>query len=183
MDTRTPAIVAIIVALIGCAGVVSAAIIGVVGLQMYNDYKAGSQIEPPQAQQNQPAPPANPRLVGCSSGLANGETRIIQPGMYVVGDITVDGVLQYDNGDKEGTVVYFERQASVFAQWGAACYTGDARLLSEVIQSELNRGCIQGCTRVRVVIVRANGRQDAICYYPGGTTRPLRGDGQASWCD
>lgn len=191
MNARTPTIITVLVALIGCAGIVTAALFTGMGVQVYNDWKnsppsSQTPAQPRQSGSSQPGQPtllASPRLMGRSSGLAKGETRVMQPGMYVVGDITVDGVPQYDNGDKEGTVVYFERQASVFAQWGAACYTGDARLLREVIQSEFNHGCIQGCARVRAVIVRANGRQEATCYQPDGTTRPIRSDGQASWCD
>ena len=64
------------------------------------------------------------RLSACSA-FQSGEARQVAPGTFVVGDIIINGVVQYNSGDGEGTVAYFEQSAAVYAQWGAGCYKAD----------------------------------------------------------
>jgi hypothetical protein len=132
-------------------------------------------------------PPTAQRLVsaeslqGCSS-LAKRETRTISRGTFIVGDVVVNGTPQYDPREKEGTVVFLERDASIFAEWGAACYQGNIGLLSQVIQGEYNTGCDTGCIKVRAVIVRSDGQQEVKCYYPGGVVKDLQKSATETWC-
>jgi hypothetical protein len=125
---------------------------------------------------NTPVPPTATRVPPAavpSNGLSScqafqgGETRQVAPGTFVVGDIVVDDVVQYDRnqqeatyGYPEGTIAFLERETSVTAPWGAGCYRGDIDQLNEVIQGEFAHGCETGCVAVRVVIVRTNGQQE-----------------------
>ncbi len=98
--------------------------------------------------------PAYETLASCSS-LQSGETRTVSAGTYILGDIIIDGTPQYVTSiPNEGTVAYFEREATVLAQWGAACFTGSKELKDEVIQGELQHGCGSKCTSVRFVLVQ-----------------------------
>lgn len=103
-------------------------------------------------------------LTSCST-FKNGETRKISTGTFVIGDIVIDGIAQYDSGGtKEGTVAYFEKESSVTAQWGAGCYVGSKNFAQQVIQSELEHGCSSKCTSVRFVLVQSDGQQ-IVEYY------------------
>lgn len=99
-------------------------------------------------------------LTSCSA-FKNGETRQISAGTFVIGDIIIDGVAQYDSGGtKEGTVAYFEKESSVTAQWGAGCYIGSKSLAEQIIQGELEHGCGSKCISVRFVLVQSDGQQE-----------------------
>ncbi len=103
-------------------------------------------------------------LISCSE-LKKGETRQVSSGTFVIGDIKVNDVIQYDIGSQnEGTVAFFEQGGSVTAEWGAGCYQGSEELLSKVIQGEFEHGCGSKCTSVSVVIVRSDGQQN-VQYY------------------
>lgn len=122
------------------------------------------------------------RLSACSA-FESGETRQVAPGAFVVGDIIINGVVQYDSGDSEGTVAYFEQSAAVYAQWGAACYKADTSApLNQIIADEFAVGCVSGCSKVRAVTLDITGQQNALCYYPDGTTQLLQGTGNATYC-
>jgi hypothetical protein len=112
-----------------------------------------------------PPDTANRGLTSCTA-FQNGETRGVSSGSFVIGDVIIDNVPQYDSGGiGEGTVAYFEKEATVTAQWGAGCYLGDKSLIEEIVQGELQHGCGSQCTRVRVVIIQADGRQQ-VSYIP-----------------
>ncbi len=103
-------------------------------------------------------------LTSCSA-LKNGETRQISAGTFVIGDIIIDGVAQYDSGGTgESTVAYFEKESTVTAQWGAGCYIGSKILAEQIIQGELQQGCGSKCTSVRFVLVQIDGQQP-VKYY------------------
>lgn len=121
-------------------------------------------------------------LSGCLSGLAKGETRTVSPGTYIVGDIVIDGIRQHDRKEKEGTVAFFEREATAYAEWGASCYQGNISLLSQVIQGEYETGCDTGCIKVRSIIIRTDGQQEVQCHYPDGTVVTLQSNGSETWC-
>ena len=102
--------------------------------------------------------PVNETLANCSS-LSSGETRTVLPGTYILGDVTIDGTPQYVTSiPNEGTVAYFEKEATVLAHWGAACLTGSSNLKDEIIQGELQHGCGSKCTSVRFVLVQNDGQ-------------------------
>ncbi len=117
-----------------------------------------------------------------------GEEDTVPPGTVVVGDIVIDELTQYDLGPKENTVAYFEKEADVEAPWGATCFHDNAESLTRYIQDSFTNGCKTStdpspCTKVREVIVRLNGEQDARCHYPDGTIQELDGDyGSGTWC-
>lgn len=121
-------------------------------------------------------------LPGCGAPLNSGETQIVGPGIFIVGDIIIDGKRQFDSREKEGTVAYFERPATVTANWGAGCYVGDIHMLDEVVQRDFQGGCDTDCTKVRVVYVRADGQQEEICWYPDNTSQPLQRSNEETWC-
>lgn len=103
-------------------------------------------------------------LTSCSA-FKNGETRQISAETFVIGDIIIDGVAQYDSGGtKEGTVAYFEKKSTVTAQWGAGCYIGSKTLAEQIIQGELQHGCDSKCTSVRFILVQSDGQQ-IVEYY------------------
>jgi|GEM_PF-6333032 len=104
-------------------------------------------------------------LISCNE-LKKGETRQVSGGTFVIGDIKVNDVIQYDIGGaaNEGTIAFFEQGGSVTAEWGAGCYQGSEELLNKVIQGEFEHGCGSKCTSVRVVIVRSDGQQN-VQYY------------------
>lgn len=121
------------------------------------------------------------RLVDCPS-IGPMETVLILPGTFIKGDIVIDGVRQHDWREEEATVAYFDREASVFAQWEVGCSLGGYEHLDQVIAGEYATGCGSGCTRVRSVIVRPDGRQEVLCHYPDGTTANLQGSGDNTFC-
>lgn len=94
-----------------------------------------------------------------------GETRTVSPGTFVLGDVTIDGIVQYTNNVGEGTIAYFEKGSTVFAPWGAGCYLGDKSQLEQVVQGEFQHGCGSTCTSVRFVLVQSNGEQTVQNYY------------------
>jgi hypothetical protein len=100
----------------------------------------------------------------------------------VVGDIVIDTVVQHDWGTDEGTVAFFEKLSTVYAQWGAGYYQGTLDTANTRIEDELAHGCGSSCNKVRFVIVRSTGQQDVLCYYPDGSTQSLHGDGTSTWC-
>jgi hypothetical protein len=103
-------------------------------------------------------------LTNCSV-FQNGESRKVSLGTFVIGDIIIDGTAQFDSGKVgEGTVAYFEKDATVLAQWGAGCYLGGKALIEEVIQGEFQHGCGSKCTSVRFVLVQSDGQQQ-VQYY------------------
>jgi len=101
---------------------------------------------------------------------------------YVVGDIVIDGMVQHDWGIDEGTVAFFEKQSLVYAQWGAGYYPGTLDTAATRIEDELAHGCGSSCNKVRFVVVRSTGQQDALCYYPDGSTQPLQSNDTGTWC-
>lgn len=121
-------------------------------------------------------------LSGCGSALEPGETRSVESGTFIMGDIIIDGMRQFDGRTGEGTVAYFERDAIVQANWGAGCYLGDISLLDEVVQGEFLHGCGSTCSKVRVVIMYDDGTQVAECRYLGGPVQPLQKSGTETWC-
>jgi len=116
------------------------------------------------------------------TGLDWQEPCRVVPNRFVIGDITIDDIRQYDLGTGEGTVAFFEKESTVYAQWGAAYYVGSIDIADQFIQGEFANGCATGCGTVRFVIVRSNGQQEALCYYPDGTTRALQSSGTETWC-
>lgn len=126
-------------------------------------------------------PLSNTNLSSCSS-FARGETYTVTPEKYIVGDVVVDEVRQHDYREKEGTVIFLERETTVFAEWGAACYQGNISFLEQIIQKEYETGCTTGCVKVRSVIVHPNGQQEVQCHYPDGTTKMLENSGTETWC-
>lgn len=117
--------------------------------------------------------------------LQKNEIRLIAPNSFVVGDIMIDNIKQYDfGGNEEGTVAFFERSTSVFAEWGAACYIGNRNLGWQLIQNEFTHGygIESGCAKVRYVIVKLNGQQEVKCHYPDGRISDLQTDGNNTWC-
>jgi len=123
-------------------------------------------------------------IPGCGTALSEDETRIVEAGTFIVGDVVINDIRQHDVRVRENTVAYFETPASVYAQWGAACYRGSADLMPQLIADQFSNGCQpdDGCTKVRVVYVRADGAQEAYCQYPDGTTQPLQRTDAESWC-
>jgi hypothetical protein len=104
-------------------------------------------------------------LSSCPS-FQNNETRSATPGMFVLGDITINGVDQFTDNIGEGTVAYFEMNAEVFAKWGAGCLQGNKILIDQVVQDELEHGCDgSGCTSVRFVLVQTDAQQVVQYYY------------------
>ncbi len=88
----------------------------------------------------------------------------VAAGTYVIGDITIDGTIQYTDNVGEGTIAYFEREASVFAKWGAGCLIGSKNLLDQVIQGEFQHGCGSACSSIRFVLVQSDGNQKVQMY-------------------
>jgi hypothetical protein len=101
---------------------------------------------------------------------------------YLAGNVTIDGVAQYQQGGGEDTLAFFEKVSTVYAPWGATYTAGTIDTASARIQDTLAHGCGSSCSKVRFVIVRADGRQDALCYYPDGSMQPLQGSGAESYC-
>lgn len=109
-----------------------------------------------------PMTPTTSRLANCGE-FKPGEARKVSSGSFVIGDVVINGTPQYDSGGTaEGTVAYFEKDGDVYAEWGAGCYQGSIDFLEEIVQRELEYGCglSEGCSTIRVVIVRSNGQQD-----------------------
>lgn len=106
-----------------------------------------------------PAQPQVTVLSDCGS-FAKGETRTVSRGTFAIGDVYVNDMQQFDNGDGEGTVVFFERTGIVRAPFGAGCYLGSAANLEEIVQQQFRDGCGSGCSSVRVVIVKTSGEQN-----------------------
>lgn len=119
------------------------------------------QIETSQTAIAQPLPvPVESGLVDCGK-FQKGETRQISSGTFVIGDVIINDIVQYDpDGTSEGTVAYFEGEGTVYAEWGAGCYRGNVGLLDEIVQGQFEFGCDSVCSTVRVVIVKANGQQE-----------------------
>ena len=101
--------------------------------------------------------PAVESLSSCTS-FKSGETRTVSPGTFVLGDIVIDGTIQYTDNVGEGTIAYFEREASVYAKWGAGCLLGNANLVEQVIQGEFEHGCGSACSSIRFVLVQSDGQ-------------------------
>lgn len=121
-------------------------------------------------------------LTSCGEFQQN-ETRRIAPASFVVGDVVINNVRQYDlGGDSEGTVAFFEENATVFAEWGAACYHGNSSFFNQLSQNEFDNGCGTGCAKVRRVTIKPGGQQDVQCYYPDGSIKNLQKQGNNTWC-
>ena len=120
-------------------------------------------------------------LIACPR-LNEGETHQVSAGTFIVGPIKVDGVQHYSQQKKEGTVLFFEKEASVFAQWGADCYQGSIYFLNSLSLDEFTIGCETGCNSVRMVVIRSDNREEVQCYYPDGNTRKLEDNGHEKWC-
>ena len=99
--------------------------------------------------------------VACDQ-LKAGETRKISPGTYIVGDITIDGIPRFDPGgvNNEGTVAYVEVETTVYAEWGAGCYTGSKNLTNFFIKGLFENGCDKVCKNVRFVAVQSDGQHE-----------------------
>ncbi len=122
------------------------------------------ETQPPIIQTTSTNVPSSGDLTLCSE-FKNGETRKISVGTFVIGDITINGIAQYDSGGTgEGTVAYFEKDSTVKAQWGAGCYTGSMASADQIIQGELQHGCGSKCTSVRYVVVQSDGQQK-VSYF------------------
>ena len=114
--------------------------------------------------------------------FTTGEVRTVGSESFVVGDIEIDGIKQYDLKEKEGTIAFFNRNSSVLAPWGAACYQGGQQFLNQIMQNEFAHGCGNGCSKVRFVTVSLNSQQNAQCYYPDGTVKELQNNTNETWC-
>ena len=78
-----------------------------------------------------------------------------------MGDIVIDEVRQHDWGEKEGTIAFFEKESSVYAQWGAGCWQGSIDFMEELVENEFAQGCGgTGCNTIRQVIVQSDGQQN-----------------------
>ena len=106
-----------------------------------------------------PTQPQVSGLVDCGR-FNSGETRTVSPSTFVIGDVYVNDTKQHDDGEGEGTIVFFERTGVVYAPFGAGCYQGSIENLDQIVQQQLRDGCGSKCTSVRVVVVRADGYQD-----------------------
>jgi len=109
-------------------------------------------------------PVSSDNLASCQS-FQSGETRQVSANTFVVGDVIIEGVNQYDaGGTGESTVAFFEKSVSVTAPWGAGCYTGSNIFIEQVVQRELNYGCGSTCNSVRFIHVKSNGEQ-SVQYF------------------
>jgi hypothetical protein len=108
------------------------------------------------------APRQNDTIAGLSnpSWLGTDDSGMLPPGMSAIGDVKVNGVIYYDSGSGEATIVVntSKKEVKIYAEWGASLVTSidEAALMSEV----WNSGCDQnngGCTRIRVVQVTDKG--------------------------
>lgn len=120
-------------------------------------------------------------LIACTR-LNEGETHQVSPGTFILGPVKVDGVQHYSRQEKEGTVLFFEKEASVFAQWGADCYQGSIYFLNSLSLDEFTIGCETGCSSVRMVVIRSDKQEEVQCIYPEGNTKKLEDDGPETWC-
>jgi hypothetical protein len=133
-------------------------------------------IQPTEAPRDivMPPTPAAPVIVQptsrpatCGSGWNADETRDLQPGQAVLGDVEVAGVVRYDvGGSGEGTVVInlSSKPVPVFAQWGAGlqCSTD----LRKLVNGEFRSGCGSVCETVRLVSVTDQGISEKIYSAP-----------------
>ena len=165
------------------AGII--AILGFFGIAVVTDMIPLSTTSPPNTPTSSgedTGASAVTELDKCPS-LASGDTYVVSPDTYILGDISVDGIRHHDLKDeREGTVVFFGREATVSAEWGGGCYRGSIEFLEQVVQREFSTGCITGCTKVRSVVLHSDGTQVVQCHYPDGTISSLEGEGNETWC-
>lgn len=94
-------------------------------------------------------------------------TQMLPPGMTAIGDVVVNGTVQYDNGSGESTIVVnlSSKNVDIFAEWGSGCeWTTD---VESVAQKQRFAGCndsdgdgiVDGCNKVRVVLITDLGTQ------------------------
>ena len=98
--------------------------------------------------------------------LQRGETRFVPTSTFILGDIIIDGVEQYDsNIISEGKVTYLEKASLITAPQGADCFLGNNDSIYEVVQNELQHGCGSKCASVRFVLVQSDGQHVEIYKY------------------
>jgi len=78
-------------------------------------------------------------------------------GCTAIGDVMVNGSKFYDSGNGESTVVInlSSKTVSIYAQWGASLLANTNQ--EKLIEGELQHGCGDHCSRVRVVTVKDSG--------------------------
>lgn len=98
----------------------------------------------------------------CPSWNSNKEvTQYLKPGMTAIGDVKVNGEIQYDNGSGESTIVVnlSSKDVEIYAEWGSGCeWTTD---IESVVNKQLYAGCgdanndgiVDQCNNVRIVLV------------------------------
>jgi len=107
------------------------------------------------------------------TGWARGETKMLEPGQTVLGDVVAawtgwdEVMVAYDNGQSgEGTAVInsSSHSISVHSPWGAGCLVTTDK--TSLVDQELAGGCGDpgGCKTVRVVILTDAGT--SVEFYP-----------------
>jgi len=105
--------------------------------------------------------PQSATIIDCPS-LEKGESRLVNPGTFIQGDIFVNGEELFRQVDNEGTVAYFEIEAYVEAPWGAGCREGSIDFIDYVVQQEIKYGCGDGCETVQKVVISEIGVKEEI---------------------
>lgn len=101
--------------------------------------------------------------------IPRGETRPVQAGDTLSGDVVVDGVRMHDGAADTGLVIVFNQSADVRAPWAASVTPGlDAQGIQNLVDAMYATGCLNGC---RVVDVR---------YWPQDRNNPQGGGVQIS---